>query len=86
MRPGGVGYRLTCRSAEVITAGGGLAWPCICGRWLPVWLPVWLPGISLAVLTNVRKPGPDAIADRVSNHRPHLEEREAAETYERQVC
>jgi hypothetical protein len=35
---------------------------------------------------NVRKPGPDAIADRVFNHRPHLEEREAAEADGRQVC
>ena len=37
---------LACRSAAVIIAGCGLAWPCACGRWLPV----WLPAISLAVL------------------------------------
>jgi hypothetical protein len=33
-------------SAAMIIAGRGLAWPCACGRWLPV----WLPAISLAVL------------------------------------
>ena len=30
---------LACRSAAEIMAGRGLAWPCACGRWLPVWLP-----------------------------------------------
>ena len=33
---------LTCRAAPARIAGRGLAWPCACGRWLPV----WLPGIS----------------------------------------
>ncbi len=34
------------RSAAVIMAGRGLAWPRTRGRWLPV----WLPGITLATL------------------------------------
>jgi hypothetical protein len=35
-------------------AGRVLAWPCPCGRWLPV----WLPAISLAALMfNAHGPG-----------------------------
>ena len=44
--PGVAGCGLTCRSAGVIIAGRGLAWPRACGRWLPVRLPT----TSLATL------------------------------------
>ena len=30
---------LARHSAAAIMAGRGPAWPCACGRWLPVWLP-----------------------------------------------
>jgi hypothetical protein len=45
-RPDVAGHGLTCRSAEVIMAGRGLARLGACGRWLPD----WLPGVSLATL------------------------------------
>src|ERR1700691_1530498 len=44
------------------------------GRWLPV-----CPEISLAALVCEGQ-GPDAMADRVSDHRPHPEEREPPPT------
>jgi hypothetical protein len=75
--PGGAGYRLTCRSAEVVTAACGPAWPCICV------VGSQSGSRNLVSGANFREPGPDAIADRASNHRPHLKEREAAETYQR---
>jgi len=45
--PDGAGHGLTCRLAVLVVAACGLAWPCICGRWLPV----RLPAISLSTLT-----------------------------------
>ena len=55
---------LTRCSAAAIMAGRGLAWPCACGRWLPV----WLPEISLAALMFERR-NLDARPNRVWNLR-----------------
>jgi hypothetical protein len=65
-------HGLACRSAAVIMAGRGPAWPCACGRWLPV----WLPAISLAVLmfecslTEARPVSPAGDPIRLSQARP----------------
>jgi hypothetical protein len=78
--PGGGRCRLTCRQAAVIMARCGLAWPCVCGHWLPV----WLPAISLAVLmfecflpeANSVSPAGDLI--RLSQTRPATARPDAA--------
>ena len=59
----GAGCGLTCRLAAARMAGGGLAWPGACGRWLPV----WLPGIWFATLMFERlRPETDLCASPAS--------------------